>query len=71
MALAWVRAHSGRNGLPVIIPIPGATTEDRVVENTEEIELSEDDLEDINKVLASTQVIGGRYDAGHARFLNA
>ncbi|KAL5329804.1 hypothetical protein ACEPPN_003323 [Leptodophora sp. 'Broadleaf-Isolate-01'] len=27
LALAWVRSLSGQNGLPIIIPIPGATTE--------------------------------------------
>ena len=30
IAIAWIRAHSGEDGFPIIIPIPGATTEARV-----------------------------------------
>lgn len=68
MSLAWVRAHSGKEGLPTIIPIPGATTADRVRENMQEVELSEEDMKQIDGILASTVVIGDRY-GGHAAAL--
>lgn len=61
IGLAWVRSQSGRNGLPTIIPIPGATTADRVRENLLEVELSENDLKEIDSLLASFEVVGGRY----------
>lgn len=61
IGLAWVRSQSGRDGLPTIIPIPGATTADRVRENTVEVELSENDLKEIDSLLAGFEVIGGRY----------
>jgi pyridoxine 4-dehydrogenase len=32
VAIGWVKALSGSNGMPIIIPIPGATTEERVLE---------------------------------------
>ena len=61
ISLAWVRAHSGRDGLPVIIPIPGATTEERVNENSTEVTLSKDDMAAIDEILKRTAIIGGRY----------
>ncbi|SMR42098.1 unnamed protein product [Zymoseptoria tritici ST99CH_1E4] len=61
VGLAWVRAQSRRNGLPTIIPIPGATTSERIKENMVEIELSENDLKEIESLLASVTIVGGRY----------
>ena len=61
IALAWVRAHSGRDGLPVIIPIPGATTEERINENMTEVTLSKDDMVAIDEILKRTTILGGRY----------
>lgn len=61
IGLAWVRAQSGRNGLPRFVPIPGATTAERVRENMVEVDLSENDLKEIDSVLASRKVVGERY----------
>lgn len=69
IGLAWVRGQSGRNGLPQIIPIPGATTADRVRENMVEVDLSENDLKEIDSLLASFEVVGGRYPE-HIAVLN-
>jgi pyridoxine 4-dehydrogenase len=65
VGLAWVRAQSGRDGLPTIVPIPGATTSERIKENMVEISLSEDDLKEIDGLLAGVTIHGGRY-AEHA-----
>jgi pyridoxine 4-dehydrogenase len=65
VGLAWVRAQSRRNGLPTIVPIPGATTSARIKENMVEIDLSENDLKEIESLLASVTIVGGRY-ADHA-----
>jgi pyridoxine 4-dehydrogenase len=65
LAINWTRALSKRPGMPVIIPIPGATTVDRVNENSKLIDLSEEDLKEIEETLAKFEVVGGRYPAGH------
>jgi pyridoxine 4-dehydrogenase len=46
-----------------IIPIPGSSNAKRVKQNTEsaDIKLSEDDLKEINRILQSFEIKGGRY----------
>ena len=61
IGVAWVKAQSERNGNPVIIPIPGATTVERVKENLVDVELSENDLKEIDSILASAEIHGERY----------
>ena len=61
VAIAWVRGCSGRNGLGTIIPIPGATTEARVMENSKDVTLSEADMEEIDEILSKYGVTGPRY----------
>ncbi|KAL4874694.1 NADP-dependent oxidoreductase domain-containing protein [Aspergillus karnatakaensis] len=61
-AINWVRSLSGRPGLPeVVIPIPGATTAERVEENSTVVELGEEDLEAIEEILAKFETAGARY----------
>lgn len=69
LAISWVRSLSEKNGNPVIIPIPGATTEERVVENAKEVLLSDQDLAEIDSILKSAEVVGGRY-GGHLATLS-
>lgn len=61
VALAWVRSLSGKNGYGVIIPIPGSTTEERVMENSKEIMLNEHDLKEIEGIMQKHEVVGDRY----------
>lgn len=61
IAIGWVRALSGRNGMPTIIPIPGATTEERVLENGKEVDLTEGEMDELAKVVKENKVIGARY----------
>ena len=61
LALAWVRSLSNKKGMPTIIPIPSASTAERVKENAVEVELTEVDMQNINAILASCEVIGARY----------
>lgn len=68
IGLGWVWKLSGRNGLPTIIPIPGSTTEERVAENLTEIELSEEDLKEIDDILKRVVVVGSRYGGEAAKF---
>lgn len=64
LALAWIKSLSKRPGMPVFIPIPGATTEARVRENGIDVKLTESDLKAIDAILAKFEVVGGRYPAG-------
>jgi len=61
LALAWVRTLSKRNGNPEIIPIPGATTEARVKENSVNLTLNDAEMQALEEVTAKFKVIGGRY----------
>jgi pyridoxine 4-dehydrogenase len=61
IGIAWVKAQSERDGNPVIIPIPGATTVERVKENLVDVDLSENDLKEIDSILASAEIHGERY----------
>ena len=70
LALAWLRTLSNKTGMPRIIPIPGATTVERVKENAVEIELTEEELKGIDTILASFEVVGDRYPAMHTALLN-
>lgn len=54
IAIAWVRLQGA-------IPIPGSTKIERVIENCEDISLSEEDLVDIQNRLNNFPVLGGRY----------
>jgi pyridoxine 4-dehydrogenase len=62
VALAWIRTLSGGSDLPTIIPIPGATTSDRVIQNTQDIgKLSPAEMEEIDAILRENQVVGSRF----------
>jgi pyridoxine 4-dehydrogenase len=70
LALGWVRGLSKREEMPEIVPIPGATTVERVLENSVEVELSEEEMDEIDLVLAKCEVIGDRYHALGMKFVN-
>lgn len=70
LALGWVRSLSEKNGNPVIIPIPGATTEERIVENAKEVSLTDKELAEIDSILRANEVIGSRYGGHGAALMN-
>ncbi len=61
LAIGWVRSVSKQPGMPLVIPIPGATTVERVSENATEVELTAQELDEINATLAKFEVKGERY----------
>lgn len=61
IALGWVLAQGRKNGLD-IIPIPGATTFERIKENMSPPQLSNEDLELITEIMDKFPVVGDRYD---------
>jgi len=70
LALGWLRTLSKREGMPEIIPIPGATTAERVRENSTEMELTEEEMGEIDSILASCEVVGDRYHAHGMKLVN-
>jgi len=60
---AGTRSISKRNGNPEIIPIPGATTAERVFENSKDVTLSSEELKAIESIQSSFSVAGQRYDS--------
>lgn len=63
VAIAWVRRQGA-------IPIPGSRRVERVAENCQDVELSEDDLAEIQRLLESLPITGGRYPAAFESLLN-
>ncbi len=61
VALAWVRGWSGREGVGEIVPIPGATTKERVEENAKAVVLSEEEWKEVEDVRKGAEVVGERY----------
>ena len=72
LALAWVVSLSKKEGMPTIIPIPGSATVDRVIENgrASDVELNEDDMAEIDQILATCEVVGDRYHPAAMKFID-
>lgn len=69
IACSWVRTLSGRNGNPIIIPMPGGNTVERVEENAKHVTLTDEDMAEIDEILKKTQTIGGRYSDHEKAFV--
>ncbi|KAI6083811.1 aldo/keto reductase [Hypoxylon rubiginosum] len=63
VAISWVR----RQGT---IPIPGTTQVERVVENCKDVELSEEDLAELQKIMDTLPISGERYGGKFEAQLN-
>lgn len=61
LAIAWVRKHSNRPGLPTIIPIPGATAASRVRENAKVVDITEEEFAKITDLVKNFETAGKRY----------
>lgn len=70
LSLGWLRTLSKRDGMPEIIPIPGATTVDRVLENSVELNLTKEEMKEIDSILARFEVSGDRYHANGMKYVN-
>jgi pyridoxine 4-dehydrogenase len=70
IAINWIRALSKKPGMPTIIPIPGAAAPERVRENAKIIDLTDEDLQEIDAILASFTIVGDRYHKHGMEFLD-
>jgi aryl-alcohol dehydrogenase-like predicted oxidoreductase len=67
VAIAWLLAQK-----PWIVPIPGTTKIDRLVENlgAAAVSLNESELEEIETASAKIKPSGDRYSEGSAKLIN-
>ncbi|KAJ2904170.1 uncharacterized protein MKZ38_008791 [Zalerion maritima] len=65
LATGWAIGLGKKPGMPVIIPIPGATTEGRVNENCTQVELTDAEMGEIQTLMSQFEITGGRYPDGH------
>ncbi|KAI1479754.1 hypothetical protein K445DRAFT_322061 [Daldinia sp. EC12] len=61
LAINWTRAVSRRPGMPTIIPIPGATTAARVEENSKLVDITDEEMAEIDATLSKFKPAGERY----------
>ncbi|KAK9387073.1 NADP-dependent oxidoreductase domain-containing protein [Lipomyces mesembrius] len=70
LALSWVKKHEEVIPGLTIIPIPGATTLDRIEENYTTVPpLTDEEFAEIGEILKKFEVRGGRYNAHAAAHL--
>ena len=66
LAIGWVRCLSKRRpGMPEIIPIPGSSSEARVMENCAAVDLTDAQMDEIDGLIEKYEIVGGRYPEGH------
>jgi pyridoxine 4-dehydrogenase len=63
VAIGWVLALGKRPGMPTIIPLPGASRPEQVRENAVEVELSEEDMRELERIMREFAPVGTRYSA--------
>lgn len=60
IALAWVKVQS-RTSMPEILPIPGTTKYNRLMENMKPLHLEASELNELNQIAKNASVAGTRY----------
>ena len=70
LAIGWLLTLSKQPGMPAIIPIPGASTADRVMENSTVFELSSGEMKEIEGILGKTEIRGDRYHSFGMKLIN-
>ncbi len=68
IAIGWIHALSGRNGLGVIIPIPGAEKAAWVSENCTKLELTEAEMQRLEDLIRQVPIHGQRYGDAENKF---
>jgi pyridoxine 4-dehydrogenase len=64
VALAWVHRQGA-------IPIPGSTKTERIAMNSNVVELTEEDMAELQQIIDTMPAAGDRYPEPHMKFLNA
>ncbi|OKL59505.1 hypothetical protein UA08_05149 [Talaromyces atroroseus] len=67
LALTWIKIQSGKPAMPYIVPIAGTKSEARLQDNLHGVDLTDEDLEELDAVLEKHPVVGARYPPGGAK----
>lgn len=67
LALSWIKSQSRKPGMPMFVPVAGARSETRVLQNAKEIDLTDDDLGEIDSILKTFPIAGQRWPAAAAK----
>ncbi|KAJ2988240.1 hypothetical protein NUW58_g4085 [Xylaria curta] len=70
-SINWLVALSNRPGMPKIIPIPGAASLERVKENIHEVNLTDEDMDEVDGYLKEFSASGERYPPLFAHMLDS
>ncbi|RFU81495.1 hypothetical protein TARUN_717 [Trichoderma arundinaceum] len=61
LAINWVRNMTADPGLPLVFPIPGATTVARVEENAKVVEFTKEEMNNLTDIVKNFETAGDRY----------
>lgn len=61
VAMAWVASLNNKPGMPPILPLPGTSSPERVKENSTFIELSAEELKELEDIVGRCDVVGDRF----------
>lgn len=70
IAINWVLTLSKRPGMPKIMVIQGSANPHRIKENAVKINLSDEDLSEIDEILQSFVTAGDRYPSALMEYVN-
>lgn len=72
VALAWVVAQGkgSKEGRPLVVPIPGCKTIERLEENLTIVELNTMDMGELEKILQEMPVHGNMYGEALKKYMN-
>ncbi|KAI0419736.1 NADP-dependent oxidoreductase domain-containing protein [Xylaria grammica] len=70
-SINWLLALSKRPGMPKIIPIPGAASLERIRENLHQLELTDEDMDDVDAFLKEFSVSGARFYEEQTQWLDS
>ncbi|KAI1363261.1 NADP-dependent oxidoreductase domain-containing protein [Xylaria arbuscula] len=70
-SINWLVALSKRPGMPKIIPIPGAASLERIKENIYEVELTDEDMDEVDAFLKEFRVFGDRFAENFAKWVDS
>jgi pyridoxine 4-dehydrogenase len=69
LAMSWLRQLSAADGMPVMIPIAGSSKAENVRSNGVHVNLKQEDMAAIKKILEANQTIGDRAYTGQKQYL--
>lgn len=61
LAISWVSSVPTQHKNLTILPLPGATTAARVIENSKHVDITAEEFAEIDSILKKFEVVGARY----------